>query len=149
LYRQRRVGQHGNIFDVLKFRSMRVDAEEPGQAQWAVTNDPRVTRVGAFIRRTSIDELPQLWTVLTGHMSLVGPRPPLPREVAAYSLVDRQRLDIKPGLTCIWQVSGRGDVPFDKQLELDLEYIRRRSLRLDFELLFRTVPAVLSGRGAY
>jgi lipopolysaccharide/colanic/teichoic acid biosynthesis glycosyltransferase len=160
LFWQERVGQHGRSFLCPKFRSMVADADAKkdtlltqshhGESiTFKMKNDPRVTPIGFFIRRTSIDELPQLWTVLTGAMSLVGPRPPVPREVAAYTLADRQRLDIKPGLTCIWQVSGRGDIPFERQIELDMEYIRRRSLRLDFQLLFRTVPAVLSGRGAY
>ena len=160
LYWQERVGRWGRVFNCPKFRSMVIDAEAQKDALLAqshhaesitfkMKSDPRVTPLGAVIRRLSIDELPQLWTVLTGEMSLVGPRPPVPREVVNYSLEDRRRLDVTPGLTCIWQVSGRGDIPFPQQLELDLEYIRRRSLRFDIELLFRTVPAVLSGRGAY
>ena len=111
--------------------------------------DPRITPFGRFIRKLSIDELPQLWCVLTGEMSLVGPRPPLPVEVARYNLSDRRRLNIKPGLTCIWQVEGRGDIAFAEQVELDTQYINSQSLLLDIKLLFKTIPAVLIGKGAY
>jgi lipopolysaccharide/colanic/teichoic acid biosynthesis glycosyltransferase len=111
--------------------------------------DPRVTLVGRIIRRFSIDELPQLWCVLTGEMTLVGPRPALPREVIKYSLAERRRLDVKPGLTCSWQVNGRGDLPFDQQWKLDVDYIESRNLTVDLKLLIQTVPAVLLGRGAY
>jgi lipopolysaccharide/colanic/teichoic acid biosynthesis glycosyltransferase len=112
-------------------------------------DDPRITRVGRWIRRASIDEMPQFWCVLKGDMSLVGPRPPVPREVELYTLADRRRLDVKPGLTCIWQVSGRGDIPFDQQVQLDAKYIESQSLWVDLKLLFWTVPAVLFGKGAY
>ncbi|MBN2297080.1 MAG: sugar transferase, partial [Deltaproteobacteria bacterium] len=112
-------------------------------------DDPRTTLIGRIIRKFSIDELPQLYNVLRGEMSLVGPRPPLPEEVDQYSLKDRRRLDITPGLTCIWQVSGRGDVPFPQQLEYDILYIESQSVWMDIKLLFKTVTAVLSGRGAY
>jgi lipopolysaccharide/colanic/teichoic acid biosynthesis glycosyltransferase len=112
-------------------------------------NDPRVTWIGRYIRKGSIDELPQLWCVLKGQMSLVGPRPPVTSEVAKYTLTDRRRLDVRPGLTCIWQVSGRGKIPFDKQVELDKTYIESQSLWLDLKLLLKTVPAVLLGDGAY
>ena len=111
--------------------------------------DPRITWIGRIIRKLSIDELPQLWCVLRGDMSLVGPRPPLPSEVEQYSLSDRRRLEVIPGLTCIWQVSGRGDIPFAEQVELDAQYIESQSLWLDILLLLKTVPAVLLGRGAY
>ena len=111
--------------------------------------DPRVTPIGRIIRRFSLDEFPQFWCVLKGDMSLVGPRPPVPREVALYSLADRQRLTVLPGLTCIWQVEGRGEIPFPQQVLMDRDYIYRRSLMFDLELLFKTVPAVLGGRGAY
>jgi hypothetical protein len=111
--------------------------------------DPRVTWIGRIIRKLSIDELPQLWCVLKGDMSLVGPRPPVPREVEEYSLSDRRRLDVKPGLTCFWQVQGRGNIPFPQQCRLDVEYIESQSLWLDIKLLVQTVPAVLLGRGAY
>jgi len=160
LFWQQRVGQGGRVFAFPKFRSMVVNAEELKQALLAendhgnsvtfkMKRDPRVTWIGALLRRLSLDELPQLWCVLRGDMSLVGPRPPVPQEVAEYSVRDRRRLDVVPGLTCIWQVSGRGDIPFDRQVELDLEYIRRRSLWFDLKLLCLTLPAVLSGRGAY
>jgi lipopolysaccharide/colanic/teichoic acid biosynthesis glycosyltransferase len=112
-------------------------------------NDPRITWIGRIIRKGSIDELPQLWCVLKGDMSLVGPRPPVPREVALYTLADRRRLDAMPGLTCFWQVRGRGDIPFPQQVQLDVEYIESQSLWLDIKLLFQTVPAVLFGKGAY
>ena len=112
-------------------------------------NDPRVTRVGRVIRTLSLDELPQLYCVLKGDMSLVGPRPPLPDEVARYSPTELRRLEVKPGLTCLWQVSGRSLIPFEEQVELDIIYIERQSFRLDLELLVRTVPAVLSCKGAF
>ena len=115
----------------------------------ASREDDRITRVGRFIRRTSIDELPQLWCVLRGDMSLVGPRPPLVSEVARYTLRDRERLSVVPGLTCIWQVNGRSEVPFEQQVEMDLEYIRQNSLAADVKLIAETVPAVVKGRGAY
>lgn len=160
LHWQMRVGRWGKEFSFPKFRSMRLDAEKlldsllpESQHQAGVTfkmrRDPRVTRIGAFLRSSSLDELPQIWCVLKGEMSLVGPRPPLPREVEYYSLADRRRLDVKPGLTCIWQVSGRSDIPFPEQVKLDVEYIERRSLWLDLQLLARTVSAVVSGKGAY
>lgn len=160
LYWQRRVGKWGQEFPFPKFRSMRVSSDEEREKLLAqshhkdsitfkMKNDPRITLVGRIIRRASIDELPQLWNVLKGDMSLVGPRPPLPEEVDRYSLKDRRRLDVTPGLTCIWQVSGRGDVPFPKQVEYDVSYIESQSLLLDIKLLLKTVTAVLTGRGAY
>lgn len=159
-YVQSRVGQWGHVFPFPKFRSMvsnadqlkdqlMVDNQHGESVTFKMKQDPRITRIGRVIRRLSIDELPQLWCVLVGEMSLVGPRPALPREVALYSFADRRRLDIKPGLTCIWQVSGRGDIPFDGQVKLDEEYINSKSLWLDIKLLLKTIPAVLSGRGAY
>jgi len=111
--------------------------------------DPRVTRVGRFIRKFSIDELPQLFNVLIGDMSLVGPRPATPDEVAQYTLEQRKRLHAVPGITCIWQVSGRSEIPFEKQVQLDIEYIRSTSLMSDLIILLKTIPAVLSGKGAY
>jgi lipopolysaccharide/colanic/teichoic acid biosynthesis glycosyltransferase len=160
LFWQRRVGRWGREFDFPKFRSMVADAEQLKDQLLAQNDhkdsitfkmkcDPRVTWLGRFIRKASIDELPQLWCVLKGDMSLVGPRPPVPREVAKYSLADRRRLDATPGLTCIWQVSGRGDIPFERQVELDVQYIESQSLWLDVKLLLKTVPAVLLGKGAY
>jgi lipopolysaccharide/colanic/teichoic acid biosynthesis glycosyltransferase len=160
LFRQTRVGLHGRPFSFPKFRSMIVDAEAgwDGLAEqnqhadarsFKMKRDPRVTAVGAVLRRLSIDETPQLWCVLKGDMSLVGPRPPMPRETARYTLEDRRRLDVKPGLTGLWQVSGRGDVAFPEQLRLDVQYIHSQSLRMDLALLLKTIPAVLLGRGAY
>ena len=161
LFWQRRVGRDGCVFDFPKFRSMRVDAEavraeiEAANQHGAdgvtfkMKHDPRVTRVGRVIRRTSIDELPQLWCVLRGDMSLVGPRPPLVSEVQRYTLADRERLSVVPGLTCIWQVNGRSEVPFPEQVQMDLAYIREQSLGTDVRLLIETVPAVIRGRGAY
>ena len=160
LFRQIRVGKLGDTFGMYKFRSMYVDAEQrkaelaamnemEGGTTFKMKSDPRVTRIGRFIRKGSIDELPQLWNVLRGEMSLVGPRPPVPSEVAQYSLADRRRLDIVPGITCIWQVSGRSEIPFPQQVELDVDYIHSQSFWLDVKLLLKTVPAVLLGRGAY
>jgi lipopolysaccharide/colanic/teichoic acid biosynthesis glycosyltransferase len=160
LYWQTRVGQWGRPFTFPKFRSMVMNAEDlkdqllsDNQHGEGVTfkmrRDPRVTWIGRILRRASADELPQLWCVLKGDMSLVGPRPPVPREVALYTLSDRRRLDVKPGLTCTWQVSGRADIPFPEQVQLDVQYIESQSTWLDLTLLVRTVPAVLLGRGAY
>ena len=142
-----------------KFRTMHTDAEmlraeleaynQMTGPVFKIENDPRITPFGRWLRKTSIDELPQLWCVLKGEMSLVGPRPPVPREVALYTLRDRRRLDVKPGLTCIWQVSGRGDIPFHQQVELDVQYIESQSLWLDILLLLKTAPAILFGKGAY
>jgi lipopolysaccharide/colanic/teichoic acid biosynthesis glycosyltransferase/UDP-N-acetyl-D-mannosaminuronic acid transferase (WecB/TagA/CpsF family) len=159
-YRQSRVGLRGRIFTMWKFRSMYIDAdrrkqdllkqnEMSGGVLFKMRRDPRITRVGRVIRRASIDELPQLWNVLVGDMSLVGPRPALPSEVSQYSLSERGRLDAVPGITCIWQVSGRSDIPFDKQVKMDLDYIYSLSLKTDLGLLAKTVPAIVSGRGAY
>ena len=156
LFRQRRVGLHGREFSVLKFRSMAVDAEArldalraqnlvQGQA-FKLERDPRVTRVGRWLRRTSLDELPQIWNVLRGQMSLVGPRPPLPAEVAGYDQWHRRRLSMKPGITGLWQVRGRRDPDFDHWVAADLEYIDRWSLWLDLRILAQTLPAALDGR---
>lgn len=160
LFWQTRVGQWGAEFPFPKFRSMVVNAEglkeklatlndHQNGVTFKMKRDPRVTWIGRIIRKLSIDELPQLYCVLRGEMSLVGPRPALPKEVAKYTLADRRRLEVKPGLTCIWQVSGRGDLPFDRQVLLDIRYIESQSLALDLLLLFKTIPAVLIGRGAY
>jgi exopolysaccharide biosynthesis WecB/TagA/CpsF family protein len=160
IFRQQRIGRDGRPFTMLKFRSMFVDAEArkaallarndmAGGVIFKMREDPRITRVGRFIRKTSIDELPQLFNVLRGDMSLVGPRPPLPAEVAEYTLQDRGRLGAEPGITCIWQVSGRSEIPFRQQVEMDLDYIHRQSILEDLRLLFKTVPALVRGRGAY
>ena len=157
---QERVGRYGRHFRFYKFRSMYVDAERRKQELlqynqsgdgviFKMKNDPRITPFGRFMRKTSLDELPQFINVLFGDMSLVGPRPPLPSEVAQYSLEDRKRLNIKPGLTCLWQIRGRSDIPFKKQLSLDKEYIQSQSLWKDFLILLKTIPAIISGRGAY
>jgi len=157
---QSRVGRHGCEFPFPKFRSMVANAEQlkdklieqnaHGDVRtFKMKRDPRVTWIGRVLRKLSIDELPQFWCVLIGQMSLVGPRPPVPREVALYTVADRRRLDVTPGLTCIWQVSGRGDIPFPEQVQLDVKYIESQSFWLDIKLLFLTVPAVLFGKGAY
>lgn len=160
LYWQERVGMWGEIFAFPKFRSMVVRADQMVDGlqssnhhgtsiTFKMKRDPRVTWIGRLIRRFSLDEFPQLWCVLRGEMSLVGPRPALPREVNNYTQSDRRRLGVRPGLTCIWQVSGRADVPFDKQVLMDVEYVNSHSFWLDVKLVASTVPAVLSGRGAY
>ncbi len=156
-FRQERVGLHGRLFRVVKFRTMRDGAEEEleellhhnevnGHA-FKMTNDPRTTRVGRWLRRTSLDELPQLWNVLRGQMSLVGPRPPLPGEVANYDVWHRRRLSMKPGMTGLWQIRGRREPEFDRWVETDLEYIDSWSFWLDLKILARTVPAVINGEG--
>jgi exopolysaccharide biosynthesis polyprenyl glycosylphosphotransferase len=158
LFRQRRVGLHGREFSLLKFRSMCQDAEaklaelrasnEMSGPVFKMTNDPRVTRVGQFIRRTSLDEFPQFWNVLRGEMSVVGPRPPIPAEVRQYERWQRRRLSVKPGITCTWQVSGRNDINFERWMMLDLEYIDNWSLARDLQICIKTIPAVLLARGA-
>ncbi len=149
IYRQRRVGLHGHEFDVIKLRTMVAGAEAMG-AGWAVdAGDARITRVGAVLRRTSIDELPNLVNVLRGEMSLIGPRPTLPHQVAQYTPRQRGRLSIKPGITGWAQVNGRAALPWSERIELDLQYIERRSVRLDLEILRRSVQMVLRGEGTY
>lgn len=149
LYRQRRMGLDGRPFDILKFRSMIVDAEDRSGPTWTSPDDARRTRVGAFLREWSLDELPQLVNVLQGDMSLVGPRPLPVRDVSRFSETWlMRRFSVKPGLTCLWQVNGRSDVDFDRWVRLDLDYIDNWSLGLDMRILFKTVPVVLWGRGA-
>ena len=157
---QTRVGRYGRYFKFYKFRSMRQDAESQKAALMArneskdgvifkMKDDPRITKVGRFLRRTSLDELPQLWNVFIGDMSLVGPRPPVPSEVLEYTLEDRKRLDVIPGITCLWQIKGRSEIPFNEQVRLDKEYILAPSVWKDIVILLKTIPAILGGRGAY
>src|SRR5580658_4707686 len=158
-FAQTRVGQDGHEFKMFKVRSMCLGAElrledllgknkHRDGVTFKIKDDPRITRVGKWLRKFSFDELPQLYNVLIGDMSLVGPRPPLPREVAKYSPADRRRLAVKPGITCIWQISGRAEIDFSGQVRLDVDYIEKQNLWTDLLLLTRTVPAVLSGKGA-
>jgi exopolysaccharide biosynthesis polyprenyl glycosylphosphotransferase len=157
-FKQTRCGINGRKFVFYKFRTMIADAEQrkkglehknPKKIVFKIADDPRVTKVGRFLRKTSIDELPQLFNVLRGDMSFVGPRPPVPEEVVKYEDWQRRRLSMKPGLTCLWQVTGRAEVDFDEWMKLDLEYIDAWSLALDVKILLRTIPAVISARGAY
>jgi len=160
LFQQTRVGRYGHEFSMLKFRSMRMDAEivkselkseneVEGGVIFKMKADPRITQVGKYIRRFSIDELPQLINVLYGDMSLVGPRPPLPNEVEMYGSRDRRRLEVVPGITGLWQVSGRSDTTFEEQVSLDIDYLESNGLLNDIVILFKTIPAVVSGKGAY
>ena len=157
-FKQQRVGIHGKPFNMLKFRSMVTNAEElkakleklneMSGPVFKMKNDPRVTAIGRFIRKYSIDELPQLINVVRGDMSIVGPRPPVPPEVARYEAWQRRRLSVRPGLTCIWQVSGRNQISFEQWMYLDMQYIDHWSLKNDINLILKTVPVVLTGRGA-
>ena len=157
-YSQKRIGKNGKPFKMYKFRSMCVDAEqqlerlaalnERDGPTFKITHDPRVTRVGRFIRKTCIDELPQLINILRGEMSLVGPRPPLPNEVAVYTPYQMRRLGVTPGLTCFWQATKGEDTTFEEWVEMDLKYIRERSLKTDIKILFLTVRVVLLGKGS-
>ena len=159
LFAQTRVGRYGRTFKMYKIRSMCPDADQrlgallaKNELREGVTfklkDDPRMTRVGKWLRKYSFDELPQLYNVLIGDMSLVGPRPPVPREVALYRLSDRRRLAAKPGITCLWQISGRSEIDFSGQVGLDVGYIENQTFWNDFKILVRTVPAVFSGKGA-
>lgn len=159
LFRQKRVGRHGKLFTCYKFRSMVVNAEalKPNLADrneatgpaFKIRQDPRITAIGAFLRRSSLDEVPQLFNVLLGQMSIVGPRPQIPAEVELYEPWHRGRLQVQPGITCLWQISGRSLISFDEWMRLDLEYVRRRSMGLDIDILLRTLPAVIARKGAY
>ncbi|MBY0213507.1 MULTISPECIES: sugar transferase [Priestia] len=158
-FSQKRIGKNGQEFHMYKFRSMVTDAEERLQellklnettgAMFKMKNDPRVTKIGRFIRKTSIDELPQLWNVLKGDMTLVGPRPPLQREVAEYTGYQLQRLLVTPGCTGLWQVSGRSNIGFEEMVELDLSYIQSRTFFMDIKIIFKTVAMVFGSKGAY
>lgn len=157
-FAQERNGRYPKTFKMYKFRSMVHNAEdllkdlmdrnEQTGPVFKINDDPRITKVGKFIRKTSIDELPQLFNVLKGDMSLVGPRPPIPHEVDQYNSYQMQRLAVKPGLTCIWQVSGRNNIGFDEWVEMDIEYIKRRSLWLDIKLIFKTVGVLFGDENA-
>lgn len=158
-FKQIRVGKNGKEFYMYKFRSMVSDAEEKLKdllryneiegAMFKLKEDPRVTKIGKFIRKTSIDELPQLWNVLKGEMSLVGPRPPLPREVADYTKYDMQRLLVKPGCTGLWQVSGRSELSFCEMVDLDINYITNRTIWLDIKLILKTLKIMIIPNNAY
>jgi exopolysaccharide biosynthesis polyprenyl glycosylphosphotransferase len=159
IYRQERVGRRGQRFPMYKFRTMVMGADamvdqlrpqnQAGGPLFKIRDDPRVTGIGRWIRRWSLDELPQLWNVLRGDMSLVGPRPPLPEEVKAYRDWHLDRLEVRPGLTGLWQVSGRSDLSFDDYVRLDLFYIENWSLAYDLFIIAKTVPVLLTSRGAY
>jgi lipopolysaccharide/colanic/teichoic acid biosynthesis glycosyltransferase len=158
-FKQLRVGYRGRMFHCYKFRSMAVDAEaqkesmqhlnEATGAAFKIKDDPRITGVGRFLRRSSLDEFPQLFSVFSGDMSIVGPRPQIPSEVGDYTPVQACRLLVKPGLTCLWQVSGRSHLDFNEWMELDQEYVRQAGYRMDFHVLARTLPAVIERKGAY
>ncbi|WP_285290784.1 sugar transferase [Bacillus sp. ISL-45] len=158
-FTQKRIGLNGKEFQMYKFRSMVSDAEEKlkellkynevSGAMFKMKDDPRITKVGKFIRKTSIDELPQLFNVIKGEMSLVGPRPPLPREVELYSNYDKQRLLVTPGCTGLWQVSGRNSLGFDEMVKLDLKYIEKRTLLFDLKIIIKTVLVLFGSKDAY
>lgn len=157
-FSQKRVGRNGKTFDMYKFRSMVVNAEELKEKlaaqnemsgpMFKMKDDPRVTKVGKFIRKTSIDELPQLWNILKGDMSLVGPRPSLPKEVAQFDKWMHRRLEVKPGLTCYWQVSGRNNIDFEDWMKLDCKYVDERNLWIDIKLIFKTVGVLFGDKNA-
>ena len=158
-FSQKRVGKNGKEFDMYKFRSMVVNAEELKEKlaaqnemsgpMFKMKDDPRVTKIGKFIRKTSIDELPQLWNVLKGDMSLVGPRPSLPKEVAQFDEWMHRRLEVKPGLTCYWQVSGRNNIDFEDWMKLDIRYAEERNLWIDIKLIFKTVGVLFGDKNAH
>jgi exopolysaccharide biosynthesis polyprenyl glycosylphosphotransferase len=158
-FRQDRVGKGGRVFKFYKFRSMYQKAEQQKKdiealneqegPVFKVKSDPRVTTVGRFLRRSSLDEIPQIFNVLKGDMSIVGPRPQIPAEVAQYQQWHRQRLDVIPGITCLWQISGRSHIAFSEWMRLDMEYVNSRGMRTDLMILLRTIPAVIARKGAY
>ena len=158
-FSQKRVGKNGQLFDMYKFRSMVVNAEELKEKlahqnemsgpMFKMKDDPRVTKVGKFIRKTSLDELPQLWNVLKGDMSLVGPRPSLPKEVKQFEKWMYKRLIVKPGLTCYWQVSGRNNIDFEDWMKLDISYVEGRNLWIDIKLIFKTVGVLFGDKNAH
>ena len=158
-FKQERVGFEGRLFGCYKFRSMAMDAEaqkeklahlnEATGAAFKIKDDPRITGVGRFLRRSSLDEFPQLFNILKGDMSVIGPRPQIPSEVGDYTAEQAQRLLVRPGLTCLWQVSGRSHLDFSEWMELDRQYVQKRSLLFDLSILARTLPAVIERKGAY
>jgi exopolysaccharide biosynthesis polyprenyl glycosylphosphotransferase len=158
-FKQDRVGKNGKVFKFYKFRSMYAEAErrkkdvealnEQQGPVFKVKSDPRITTVGRFLRRSSLDEIPQIFNVLKGDMSIVGPRPHMPSEVAQYQPWHRQRLDVIPGITCLWQISGRSHISFSEWMRLDMQYVTERSLTTDFMIFLKTIPAVIARKGAY
>ena len=158
-FSQKRVGKNGELFEMYKFRSMVVNAEELKEnledqnemsgPMFKIKDDPRVTKVGKFIRKTSIDELPQLWNILKGDMSLVGPRPSLPKEVEQFDNWMFKRLSVRPGLTCYWQVSGRNNIDFEDWMKLDVKYVEERNLWIDIKLIFKTVFVLFGDKNAH
>lgn len=158
-FKQDRVGKNGKLFKFYKFRSMRLDADKQKEEIEAlnekdgpifkVRTDPRITSVGRFLRRSSLDEIPQIFNVVRGDMSIVGPRPPLPSEVENYQPWHRRRLEVTPGITCLWQISGRSQLSFNEWMRLDMEYIKHRSFRADLAIFLKTIPAVIARKGAY
>ena len=158
-FKQDRVGKNGKPFKFYKFRSMRQDADSRKQELEAlnekdgpifkVRTDPRITSVGKFLRRSSLDEIPQIFNVIRGDMSIVGPRPPLPSEVESYQPWHLRRLDVTPGITCFWQISGRSHLSFNEWMRLDMEYIKHRSFKTDLTIFLKTIPAVIARKGAY
>lgn len=158
-FKQKRVGKHGGTFDMYKFRSMVCNAEdlkaslqqqnEASGPVFKIKSDPRITKIGKIIRKTSIDELPQLVNVLNGDMTVVGPRPALPDEVAQYTNYEKQRISVTPGLTCFWQVNGRSNISFQEWVEMDLDYIRNRNTTMDIKLIFKTILVLFGSKDAY
>lgn len=159
VFKQKRVGRDGQLFEIYKFRTMCVDAEqqldqyleqnEAGRAMFKLKKDPRITTIGRFLRKMSLDELPQLWNVAKGEMALIGPRPALPREVETYTSYEKKRLLVTPGCTGLWQVSGRSELGFDEMIELDLAYIHHCSFKLDMKIIAKTFFVILKAKGAY
>ncbi len=158
-YKQHRVGKGGRLFKFFKFRSMYKEADavrerikdlnEQDGPVFKIKADPRITAVGGFLRRSSLDEIPQIFNVIKGDMSIVGPRPPLPSEVEGYQAWHRRRLEVKPGITCLWQISGRSHISFNEWMRLDMEYLKNRSFKTDFLIFLKTLPAVIARKGAY
>ncbi len=158
LYKSKRIGKNGRLFTFYKFRTMYSGSDELREElikdfsrdgiEIKLKNDPRITKIGKILRKTSLDEIPQFYNVLRGDMSLVGPRPPMPDEVKKYSIKQRRRISMKPGITCLWQISGRSMLSFEDRVELDLKYIDEWTLKLDFIIILKTIPAVLFAKGA-